>query len=121
MDDWRLCDRPVLSAIRGMKHSGCRAPGPEPDIVLAERCNAGAAGGKSAFTGQRRGHVFDCHLVPGHAVRSGDQGEFAVDGVAHGDSVSAVPKSKAIVKSLGIAVGELPLPDFAAVRGLINT
>src|SRR4051794_27432944 len=104
-----------------MKHARSRATGGEPGIVLAESGNAGAAGGKSAFTRQRRRHIFDCYRIPRHAVRGGDQWKLAVHRIAYGDAVRAVPEGKAIIKSLGIAVGELPLPYLAAVRGFINT
>src|SRR5206468_855386 len=64
---------------------------------------------------------FRYHRIPCHAIGGGDQRKSAVHRIAHGDSVRAVPEGKAIVKSLGIAVGELPLPYPATVRGLINT
>src|SRR5579864_6374511 len=104
-----------------MEYARRRTSCAEPDVVLAESRNACAARGESALIGQGRGHVFDHDRIPGHAVRGGDQRELAVQRIAHGDSVRAVPESKAIIKSLGIAVGELPLPDSAAVGGLIDT
>src|SRR5579871_2629516 len=104
-----------------MKHARSRASCAEPDVVLTESRNAGAAGGERAFTGQRSRHVFDRHGIPGHAVRGSDQREFAVYRIAYGNSMRTVPESKAIIKSFRIAVGELPLPDPAAVGGLIDT
>ena len=120
MDDRRLRNSPVFPAIRRMKHSRNRAARAEPDIVFVEGRNAGAAGSESAFTGQRCRHGFSHHWIPGHAVRGRDQRELAVHRITYGDSVCAVPEGKAIVKSFGIAIGELPLPDLAAVSCLIN-
>ena len=42
------------------------------------------------------------------------------DRVADGDTVIAIPESHAIKKALGIFVGELQIPVFAAVGGLVN-
>ena len=120
MNDRRLRHSPGLSAIRRMKDSRGRAAGPKPDIVFAESRDAGAAGGECAFAGQRCGHFLDRHRIPGHAIRSKNQREFAIDGITERDSVCHVPESKAIVERFGIFVGELKLPDPAAVRGFVD-
>src|SRR5689334_356527 len=63
-----LRNGPVYAAIRRMKHSRRWPAGSEPDIFLAEGGNAGAAGGKSSFTGQSGRHVLDSYWIPTRAV-----------------------------------------------------
>src|SRR6185312_5892043 len=103
-----------------MKHSRRRPAGYEPDILLAEGRNTGAAGGKSSFTGQSVRHLLDHNCFPVHPVRCRNKRKLAINRVTHRDAMSAVPEGKAVIKRIGIFVGELELPGLAAVRGLVN-
>src|SRR5581483_4930853 len=103
-----------------MKHPRRRAAGSEPDIFLAEGRNAGAAGGKSAFTGQRSRHRLDRYWFPIRSVAGRDQRELAAHRIAEGDSMLAIPEGKAVIKRFRIFVGELGLPDLATVNGLVD-
>src|SRR6266853_2400141 len=103
-----------------MKHAGRRAAGAEPHIFLAERRDTRAAGGKSAFIGQRRRHLSYSYRSPACSVRSLDQRELAVHRIAHRDTMRRVPEGKAIVKSFGIFVGELQAPYLTAIGGLVD-
>ena len=121
MNDRRLCNSPVFSAIRRNETLA------RPDRRCRTRHHSCRTSQCRCRWRRMRLHwaalpaFFHHHRIPGHAVRGRNQRELAVHRIAHGDSVCAVPEGKAIVKSFGIAVGELPLPDLAAVRGFINT
>src|SRR6478609_7471981 len=104
-----------------MKHARGRTAGSEPDIILAVSRDTCPAGGKSAFIWQCGRHALDCHRRPRRAIAGGDEGKLAIDGIAQSNPMFAVPEGKAIIERFGIAIDELPLPDFAAVGGLINT
>ena len=53
MHDWCLGDLPGLTTIGGVKDAGRFASGTEPDVGLALRGDACAAGGKSSFALER--------------------------------------------------------------------
>src|ERR1700749_594063 len=120
MNDGSFRDCPVDPAIGGVEYTRGWSAGGKPDVVFSESRDAGAAGGESAFFGQGVWHFLHEDRIPINAVAGGNQGELAIHGVAHGNAVGAVPEGKAIIKSIGIVVCELALPDASAISGLID-
>src|SRR5947209_19797720 len=57
---------------------------------------------------------------PGSAIRGAQQNELAVYSITDRDTVVAIPKGHAVVKSFGLRVGELKLPVLAAILSLVD-
>src|SRR5215472_1550553 len=108
---------PALSAITRTKHPrNLSSPGREPDILLALNRQAGVAGGKGAFAGQRRGQRRRRDLLPaGAPVVSAEQGKVSVDGIAEYDPVAAVPEGYRVEENARALVFKDLLPALAAV------
>src|ERR1700674_2289459 len=103
-----------------MKHACGWTAGGKPNVTLPCCSNAGSAGGKSAFVGQRSRHLAGMKRRPAFAIGCEHQRKIAVNGVAERDAVFFVPEGKAIVEGLGLVIGELELPVLAGVSRFVN-
>src|ERR1700730_2204700 len=94
----------------------------EPDVVLAVRDEAGAAGGEGALVRQSRRQVFRRKPFPiRSAVISDDQLKLPLYGVAESHAVLVVPEGDGIKKGFVVEVLELEDPCLAAIRSFVNS
>src|SRR5262249_5312222 len=104
-----LANRPVFASILGMqdprRFGSTRA---EPDVVLAMRDQAGAAGSEGALVRQSRRQVLRRKPLPIRSTVIGeDQLKLSLYGVPQSDAVLVVPEGHGIKKALAVGVFEL--------------
>ncbi len=117
--DGSFGDGPGLAGIGRVEDARFRAAGREVNAGVAKG-DGGAAGSEGAFFGERGGHAVAREFIPMVAVVGAQDEEFAVNGIAERDTVSARGAGEGVEKKAGALVGVLQLPGFASVDGFVD-
>src|SRR3954447_16562260 len=97
MHDGGFCDTPRGPRVLRVEDPRGGAPGHEPNVLFSLYRDASAASRKRAFPGDCGGQAGRRNRFPILAAVLGlDQLELAIDGIANGDAVVAIPKSHAV-------------------------
>src|SRR3984893_7505896 len=94
----------------------------EPDVVLAVRDEAGAAGSEGALVRQSRRQVYRRKPLPiRSAVIGDDQLKLPLYGVAESNAVLVVPERNGIKKGFAVWVRKLKDPRLAAINSSVDS